>query len=152
MRSPKFSRNSWHRSLYRWTYWSNPEDISLCPYFWKVIGATLTYPFRLMSRTIPHSTKDKIETLGVVALLVTLFGFIAFLAWDWFTTGRWFPLATVIIAFSPRPLRRLYQMGSKRWHHVPTPPKPLKVKQPSLLSEFLKAKWRKVCPKVQWYD
>lgn len=162
----KANKKSIHARLYKFTYSSDLPD-NLCPYFWKLIAGILMFipnlilqlPIlifdffnNLFNEKSDNNCGDR-RTYGgsfyVCLLILFLYGS---------TTYYWFKamfnsysydeglanagmIVNVIIIFFI--LRYFYyKLKSSKEHE----------EQPSIILEFVKAKYHKYCPKIDWND
>lgn len=158
----KADRNSLHAKLYEFTYTSD-LPINLCPYFWKLVWATiifiLNFIIQLPALIINVFTKDSDDckerrSMGIaiyIALLI-IFGY-SIITFHWIkmmfqcysysqelaNIGLGFNLVIFIVSsfFFIK-----YLLGKRR--------KRIKEKRPNLVVEFVKGKYGKYCPKIDW--
>lgn len=147
--------------LYRWFYATNDLPDNLCPYFWKlVLMYVVLIPYSIISipaicveiydyRKDWMSYQDMAPTLvkplasilfyGVLMLLGTmlypLFGDEAELLQIAYVLWAIVFIVLCIIGYN--------------WYEYKQP-KPKKEKSPSIVVEFVKAKYNKYCPKIDW--
>ena len=172
----KLSRNSISAKLYRWFYATSNLPESLCPYFWKLIlmwvfilpYTAISVPSILMDLKEP-SDKTTGERAGVgVIMWFIIFMLVCMLSWaglifdEPVNNSLWFHMLAagfigwgVTIIFSVAGLFKWTKEklenrhikydedGYRIWD-------PVKEKQPSIIKEFVKAKYHKYCPKIDW--
>lgn len=170
--------NSYTAKIYRWFYATNSMPQSLCPYFWKLVMMwVFILPYTILSLPqILMDAKDGFaderttgERAGVGFILWFLLGLLlCMLSWFglffaapvkdtlWFhALGAGFMgwAATIIIGTI-----QLFKWSKEKWenrhvkydengYRIWTKPQP---KQPSIIVEFVKAKYNKYCPKIDW--
>ena len=153
------SKNSWHYRLLKFSYgnWGIPKN--LCPYFWKLvvtIFATIIFSvFNIWGHKI---IKDKSIDEGfisftnfvvgslcwVVCLILFVMGAVFFTTDQKLKeTGYCLWIITIFVGVSLGSMTLYDYIKSKRTH---------KIKPPSLVKEFLKAKKNKYCPKIDFKD
>ena len=172
----KLSRNSISAKLYRWFYATSNLPESLCPYFWKLVlmwvfilpYTVISIPSMLMDLKEP-SDKNTGEKAGVGLIMwFIIFMLVCMISWAglifaepaknslWFhMLGIGFMGWVVAIVFgtvglfkwSKEKLENRHvkydEDGYRIWE-------PVKEKQPSIIKEFVKAKYNKYCPKIDW--
>jgi len=172
----KLSRNSISAKLYRWFYATSNLPESLCPYFWKLVlmwvfvlpYTVISIPSMLMDLKEP-SDKTTGERVGVGLIMwFIIFMLVCMLSWAGLIFAEptdnsfWFHmLATgfigwgIAIVFGAAGLFKWTKEklenrhikydedGYRIWE-------PVKEKQPSIIKEFVKAKYNKYCPKIDW--
>jgi len=147
----------WHMRLVTWTYGANYffsygklRQINLCPYFWSVVLAVVTAPFVAMYRAFPKPTLSiSGQTITFIALVI----YAALFTWDvsrqdWYSAG--FIVAMTVFLLAGKRLFKLVDsihIGKRRRREHK-----LKVHEPNLMIEYLKAKKSKYCPvlNVEW--
>ena len=172
----KLNINSVSARLYRWFYATTQMPQSLCPYFWKLVlmwvfilpYTILSLPCILMDLKDPdHKTTG--ERAGVGLIMWFIVGMITcMLSWIglFFVTPTkdsvffnmvgvgligW--LAAIIFGGIA-----LFKWAKEKWenryvrydefgYRIWLKPKE---KQPSIITEFVKAKYNKYCPKIDW--
>jgi hypothetical protein len=168
--------NSLSAQLYRWFYSMSQMPQSLCPYFWKLAlmwlvifpYAVLSIPVMLMDRKDPeHRTTAERAGIGFVIyfILFMLFSMISWTGLLFAEPGKdtaWFHMLVaggcgwvVSIIFGSI---ALFKWSREKWEtrHVKYDKdgyriwEPIKEKQPSIITEFVKAKYNKYCPKIDW--
>lgn len=173
----KLHANSLTAQLYRWFYATSTMPESLCPYFWKMILAwvflipytILSLPVILMDRKDPEkrSTGER-AGIGFIIWFI-LFIVVCMLSW----VGLFFVdppkdslymniIVTGFIgwAFSIGiGVAQLIKFLKHKWEtrHIRYDEEgyriwePVKEKEPSIIKEFVKAKYNKYCPKIEWF-
>jgi ABC-type transport system involved in multi-copper enzyme maturation permease subunit len=158
--------------LYRWYYNINEymKDIdmpkSLCPYFWKLVWMWLTIIpltlFTLIFEIVNHFERenwgDKLKKsiigyalLGVLYVLYlpfTLFWHTYHNGSEWITFIAlgcfiWFIIICCLIISG---ISKLYKFIKV----LQTPTTTNKNEEPNIVAEFIKAKYNKYCPKIDW--
>lgn len=172
----KLNINSISARAYRWFYATAKMPESLCPYFWKlVLMWVFILPYTILSLpVIAMDFKDPEnrttgERAGVGFIIWFILGMIAcMLSWVglfWVTPikdsaflhmltagGIGWLISIVIGAIE------LFKWAKEKWenrhvrydkdgYRIWTPVEP---KQPSIIVEFVKAKYNKYCPKIDW--
>jgi apolipoprotein N-acyltransferase len=172
----KLNLNSVSARLYRWFYATSQMPQSLCPYFWKLVLMWIfILPYTILSLpTILTDSRDfDDKTTGERALMGAIYYFIlgmviCMLSWVglFFTSPTkdtpWMHMLVAggvgwcvaigggsIALFKElkerREARRIkYDADGYRIWEEP------KEKQPSIVVEFVKAKYNKYCPKIDW--
>lgn len=172
----KLNINSVGAKLYRWFYATSQMPQTLCPYFWKLIlmwtfiipYTILSLPVILMDSKDPESRTTG-ERAGIGFIIWFILGMIVcMLSWVglfWVTPikdsafmhmliagGIGWMFAIVIGAI------QLFKWSKEKWenrnvkydehgYRIWTPVEP---KQDSILVSFVKAKYNKYCPKIDW--
>lgn len=153
--------SSWHSRLYTFTY-SKMLPQSLCPYFWKLVLAmvlfiplTILYLPLIILRLVfefnyfRYPTYFKGKDLRFMWLSNAI-------CWDliWIIRGfihkEWKVLlflfvAILIVTFVVIVTANLFEPKPKKI-------KPKKEKEPGILTEFIKAKYNRYCPKIYWQN
>jgi hypothetical protein len=168
--------NSKTAQLYRWFYSTAKMPQSLCPYFWKlaimwlVIApyTILSLPVILMDRKDPdHRTTG--ERAGVGFILWFILGMlISMLSWVglFFATPTkdgiwWHAIGVGLMGWCAAFVFgciALFKWSKEKWEnrHVKYDEdgyriwEPVKEKESSIITEFVKAKYNKYCPKIDW--
>lgn len=164
--------------LYRWFYATNSMPQSLCPYFWKlIIMWFFILPYTILSLPIilidlrMEEERSTWERAGVgftfwfmlVILICTLSLFGLFFAepvkdslWYFMLAPGFMGLvASIVIG-----LIALFKWAREKWEnrHIKYDTngrriwERVKEKEPSIIVEFVKAKYNKYCPKIDWID
>lgn len=157
----KASTKSLHTLLYKFTYKSK-LPINLCPYFWKLVWAIIVFIPNLILQLpiVIYSLFDKtiIDTPGenrsrglfIYLFIIMLFGYL-------YITYHWIKamfkcysyndhivfmgiVINCIIAFGALVLYITYRFKNRSKKDV----------DPSIIGEFIKAKYGKYCPKIDW--
>jgi hypothetical protein len=172
----KLNINSTSAQLYRWFYSTTQMPQSLCPYFWKLVlmwvfilpYTILSLPVILMDLKDPERRTTG-ERAGVGFIMYFMLGMlICMLSWigaffaEPVKDGVWFHMLLagalgwiVVIVFGGI---EFYKWAKEKWenrnvkydedgYRIWTKPEP---KQPSIIAEFVKAKYNKYCPKIDW--
>lgn len=172
----KLNINSVSARLYRWFYATAKMPQSLCPYFWKLVlmwvfilpYTILSLPVILMDLKDPDSRTTG-ERPGIGAIIWFILGMtICMLSWlglffvlptkdsiymHMLTAGGIGWLFTIVIGGIA-----LFKWAKEKWenrnvkydengYRIWTRPEP---KQDSILVSFVKAKYNKYCPKIDW--
>lgn len=172
----KLNINSISARLYRWFYTTQQMPESLCPYFWKLVlmwvfivpYTIISLPVILMDQKEPErrSTGER-AGMGFIIYFI-LFMLITMLSWiglffvtpvkdspymNILVTGGigWF--FSIVIggiegykALKDWNYRRKIKYNEDGYRIWDEP----KEKQPSIIAEFVKAKYNKYCPKIDW--
>ena len=151
--------------FYRWFYNTKNMPLSLCPYFWQLVWmwvillplTILTLPTFLMSRG-----EEDVTWISRIGVSIVMYCFLLFMVTmvlaiiDYFFTN--FAEGTT--------LYELAQIGVFFWFWVVLflfflflgylskkinkGKKTLKEDRPSIVLEFIKAKYNKICPRLDW--
>lgn len=172
----KLNINSTTAKLYRWFYSTSQMPQSLCPYFWKLILMWIfIVPYTIMCLpTILLDLKDPDlrttgERIGVGFILWFIIGMlISMLSWIglffaepvkdsvWFfalTAGfiGWGAAFVIGCVALFKWCKEMWENRNVRYdehgYRIWTKPEP---KQSSIIIEFIKAKYNKYCPKIDW--
>jgi hypothetical protein len=172
------SKNSNVARLYRWFYATRTMPNSLCPYFWKlVLMWILIIPYTILA--LPYIfTMGKLDPIGnsfgekpgsgiVLWLMIYLFSVMVFslsLFWYSFPEGTYFSsmqilgillwmLGLAVLLYNgiiwaiekyKRSKIKYDEDGYRIWEHAE--------EKPSIIIEFIKAKYNKYCPKINWNE
>jgi cytochrome c oxidase assembly factor CtaG len=166
------SKNTWHAKIYKFIYeGSNGIRFpnSLCPYFWKVVVATMLAPIffilGLPVYTAMLVTKNNRDTWNLAIVTEVIMGIIAYII-----SYVIFAMTTaVIIQLSSGIYNEywfgVYTLGCLLWISAGIVllvigikylikrvsfNKEYTEKEPNILKEFIKAKYNKYCPKIDW--
>ncbi len=169
--------NSFSSKLYRWFYGTNKMPNNLCPYFWKLIIAfvlaipifVLTLPFEIAQlfakKTLEDFDKTPIHIRLFISVLTVLFlicvaavlapislffGYVpekGTLIQDLFILGTF--IWILVLFFGSI---KLFDYLKDRYSSNSGNRKRNKVKGDNILIEFVKAKYNKYCPKIEWVD
>lgn len=172
----QLSNESTTASLYRWYYATKNMPQSLCPYFWKVVIMYLTIiPYTLLSLPYMVLNKDNSSSswgekpasgtfmwiaIGLILSMlwsITIF-FVGFYPNKTFAQFAqnvgimvWAVAIVCSIVFGCRWLIKKYKQSKIKYdakgYRIWEEPK---VKDPSLIVEFVKASYNKYCPKIDW--
>lgn len=125
----KIKKSSWHYRLHKkMTGGFAPEYRSICSYFWGTVFMSC-----IAFVVIPM--------IAAFAALLALTPFIYFFTGD----PGIIPLA---IIFGSLEIILLLLFGYRRWSNNRAP----KIKEPSLVVEFIKAKKSKICPLIEYVE
>lgn len=171
----QFSKNSWHYQFYLFAYgsrdvngWRRPFPTNLCPYFWKLVLAFLLMPIflplvapMLILDSVIEDEDENLKEQGVISILVAggilawivifiIFCLLScFFIWSPIEKGFWNTIRTVgytfwglgILVGGYYGVRALFQRIRK---------KNPKQHSDSLIGSFIKAKYNKYCPQINW--
>lgn len=166
----KLSKNSWHHWLYEHTY-QNRVPKNLCPYFWGLVAAcvmfiplTIWYGIYMVCFLIADKKDFEYptyleETFGI-ALVFNIMGGLVFCMTDMFWRLHTKHSEDVIFILGGVGWGILVIIGivllvnyiGNRKSNKPTKYNPPKEREPSILAEFIKAKYNKMCPFIEWKD
>lgn len=163
-------KKSWHSTVYKLTYGYKADfPTNLCPYFWQLLFALvlsltvglLLLPFYLGDRLFKGKDyKEGYFRNANIGKAIVIYLFVG----ELFTM-----IAIFFIGFNfDNPIVGFGVMGwivaliagiiiFKKWLDDNKKPvqyhyKPPKEKKPSILVEFIKAKYNRYCPKITWRD
>jgi hypothetical protein len=172
----KLNINSLSARLYRWFYATSQMPQSLCPYFWKLVlmwafilpYSIISLPIILMDRKDPERrTIGERAGMGFIVWFI-LFMLCCMLSWVgliWKTPEKdTFFVFTITLGFIGWVIAifvggiELFKRSKEKWenrhikydehgYRIWTSPKP---KQDSIIVAFVKAKYNKYCPKIDW--
>jgi glucan phosphoethanolaminetransferase (alkaline phosphatase superfamily) len=172
----KLNINSKTAQLYRWFYGTSRMPESLCPYFWKlalmwffiVPYTILSLPVILMDLKDPeHRTTGERAGFGFIIWFI-LFMLICMLSWigvffaEPVKDSVWMYILSIgllgwvaAIIFGGI---ALFKWSKEKWEnrHIKYDSDGYRIwdepieKQPSIITEFVKAKYNKYCPKIDW--
>ena len=172
----KLNINSVSARLYRWFYSTAQMPQSLCPYFWKLVlmwvfivpYTIISLPCILMDLKDPdHKTTGERAGVGIILWFI-LFMLISMLSWFglFFATPTkdsiwWHAIGAGLIGWGVAFVFgcvALFKWSKEKWdnrrikydedgYRIWEEPKE---KQPSIITEFIKAKYNKYCPKIDW--
>ncbi len=164
--------------LYRWFYATNSMPQSLCPYFWKlIIMWFFILPYSILSLPIilidlrMEEERSTWERAGVGFIIWFILAMIICML-SWFglffakpeKDGIWsFMLVAGFIGWGASivlGIVALFKWTREKWEnrHVKYDSngrriwERVKEKEPSIIVEFVKAKYNKYCPKIDWID
>ena len=176
----KLNYDSYLSRLYRWFYLTDNMPWNLCPYFWKlVIMFVLILPTLVVALPvilIETIKKEKFDSyserfgLSIVAY-VAIFILISLGAascWHWFTyekdtfihfcaqfgvmlalmgslVGTYYLFVWVVNSIKDKILYTKNEEGRKVYRERREP-------RPNIIVEFVKAKYEKNCPRVEWFN
>ena len=159
----KLSTNSLSAKLYRWFYNQNKMPNNLCPYFWKlVIMYILIIPYFII--TLPSQILYKFEkndiqiNLGyslvlyfIIFLIVCIASVPILLLFDLNPNEFWKNIFgygvlswVVLIVFG------IYHGFKYLLRYLKQNPNETQKENSNILVEFVKAKYNKYCPKINW--
>ena len=178
----KLNQNSISSKLYRWFYGTKELPTNLCPYFWKLVLAWLVLvPYSLVCLPVilteiynkkysytDNSTGKRIGLSAIIYIMIffilcmitTISWFFILLEKDSFygfmgTIGGLLWVTSIVIgiiegakALKERNQRRKIkydERGNRIWDES-------KEEKTYLVVEFVKAKYNKYCPKIDWVD
>jgi len=160
----KSTKNSWHAKLYLFSYDSKLPD-NLCPYFWKVILGAILFVPRLIFR-LPYYGMEKIgvSSYEPVKRDQTSLGFMGWVICDLLFLLMYITYHLIkamfgaysynsdaanlgILIYSGMVCVVLYiKINSYRKRYSETK------SEPGLIKSFIKAKYNKLCPRIEWTD
>lgn len=176
----KLNYDSYLSRLYRWFYLADTMPNNLCPYFWKlVIMLILILPTAIISLPvilIEILKKEEFTTYGerfglsfiAYVLIIALISLGAAACWPWFTYEKesFFDfcahLGTMMFVFGF--VYGIYSLlkwifNSIRDRIVYTTNnegrkvyRPSREPRPNIIIEFIKAKYEKNCPRLEWFN
>lgn len=159
----KINYNSLNARLYRWFYCTNNMPDNLCPYFWKLALSVLLFipafvlrlPVTIINLTSYEEPDNKLGTcIGVsfamwfVVLFVGhfIYGNIHLIKY-WMQTYSYDSYAAtvtgVVDSLIVLVLIFYYRTRKKRVYRE---------QKPSIIGEFIRAKYGKYCPKITWEE
>lgn len=168
----ELSKKTWHAKLYCLTYGIGTLPNNLCPYFWKIVIAMLLFvpltifflPRIVFNKLVNRFTHDDdvsddgylsvqiFIAIGVNVLLFVLFC----MAYMWFIPafinkdlklhpiwvfGSLGYILTLIVTILIFQVRRKEKRTEKQVYKKP---------EPNIFIEFVKAKYNRYCPKIDW--
>ncbi len=172
----KLNVNSTSAKLYRWFYATRVMPQNLCPYFWKLVlmwvfilpYTILSLPVILMDLKDPDQrTTGERAGMGVIiwfglGMLISMLSWIGLFFFEPVKDSVWFDMLitglvgwvlSIVIgalegykALKDWNYKRKIKYTEKGYRIWDEP----KEKQPSILIEFVKAKYNKYCPKIDW--
>lgn len=165
----KLSKTSWHYWLFNLSY-EKEIPTNLCPYFWLLVWAVICAPFNfiwnlpitIIDKAVRIFDKDgwidwdgekyfgglfKFST-AINLILCFLVGMVGI----WITPSNGFMLvfgsvgylilAILLIVFVVQTAKKLNKSKSKMYK--------LEEGKPNIITEFIKAKYNRYCPKIEW--
>ena len=156
----ELSKNSWHVWVYKMTYGYYKLPHNLCPYFWKLLLALITFPVNavwtgpayIKSFSLNQKWyKDGFWGGGNYAkgfAFNIILSVITSMVLMWFRDNEAI-IAAGIVGYTVVGFILLcigVNKYSKKY------PKKEKVKKPNVFIEFIKATYRKNCPMLMWKD
>ena len=175
----KLSKHTFSSKIYRYFYCTNNLPQNLCPYFWKLfLSIFLIIPlsiFRIPAgllgeykEILTSNYEENLlkSSLGIsLGVWIFIFLFLCVLSsiqffWMPFTDDTFIGfcgifglviLFVLFIAFLVWLIKSIkFFMYKKR--NIKRKMKPDKVKPVNLITEFIKAKYHKYCPRIEWVD
>lgn len=165
----KLKFNSPIAKLYRWYYIKEEMPESLCPYFWKlVLMWVLIVPYIIFSLPmIIFKKSDSVDscidrcTSGVLLWVFIFFTLDAIFSisvfWHLYpdgtllgvlqTLGLVFLVVYIVVIIA---CFIFYIIEKHDYSYKKPPVKTKKEKRPSIIVEFIKAKYNKYCPRIEW--
>lgn len=164
----KLSKTSWHYKLFSLTYEKDVPN-NLCPYFWMLAFSILCFPFNFIWN-LPVTLIDKLSrlfggtdgfidwdsekyfgdlfkiSLAINFCVCCLIGMVGI--WINYKNGYNLTFGTIGYIL----LVSLLSYFAHEWYKdnfrkiAPTYKKP----KPNLIAEFIKAKYNRYCPKIEW--
>lgn len=164
----KASIKSIHAKLYHFTYWHELPS-NLCPYFWKLVWATIIFIPNLIIQ-IPslvvmifnknhgmYDCSERREVSGVIYFGLLILFIYVFASIHWFKAMFDFYSYDQVLANVGWIFNFIIAIGVCVWIIKEKKPfrKNIKIgireeKKPSIIIEFIKAKYNKYCPKIDW--
>ena len=170
------NQNSTSAKSYRWFYATQQMPESLCPYFWKLVlmwvfivpYTILSLPIILMDRKDPeHRTTVERAGTGVIiwfclGMLISMLSWVGLFFFEPVKDSTWLHMLVIgvigwgfsIVIGALEGYKALKEWNYRRkikynkdGYRIWNEPKE---KQPSILIEFVKAKYNKYCPKIDW--
>lgn len=157
----KANTNSWHSKLYSLTYSKRLPD-NLCPYFWKLIIAIIVFIPNIIIQfpcfIIPYFKEDDCKEKRIIGfcsyfILLTVSSIIylnynlvkaIFNCYSYSSE-----LANITAVFE---VVILLAIGTILGSNYYSDHRVYKEKTPNILTEFIKAKYGKYCPKIEWIN
>jgi hypothetical protein len=168
--------NSRTAKLYRWFYANSKMPQSLCPYFWKLVlmwffilpYTILSLPIILMDRKDPENrTTGERAGMGfivwfILGMLICMISWIGIFFFEPVKDSAWLHMLvaggigwvfSIVIGGI-----QLFKWSKEKWENRNVKYdkdgyriwEPIKQKEPSIITEFVKAKYNKYCPKIDW--
>jgi hypothetical protein len=173
----QLNHNSFSAKLYRWFYGVDSMPGNLCPYFWKlVIAYMMALP--LFVSTLPYEiiyfksreNDEKISNRIFVSFIICLFFWAAFCLLSVFSlifgyrpvheSGMYYSIGTGILGWliiipivSYHGIKYLIQKAKEPKRIYDEEGRLViqgKRTKPNIVVEFVKAKYNKYCPKIEW--
>lgn len=143
----KIKKNSWHARFYGWAN-NGQYPKSLCSYFWNIIGAIFLFPLWIIPHAAnPDNNLDKKIAEGGTGLLLMFSNFFVgmiLLAPSLGTEVWWIWLVANIVVPTVGFCAFLIIAGVCGLLDM--------VSGPNLVSNYIKAKKRKICPLIEFVD
>jgi hypothetical protein len=173
----KLNLNSTSAKLYRWLYVKEEMPQNLCPYFWKLVlmwvfiipYTIISLPSILMNSVNRDTHQSSGERFGVgiilwfiIGMLISMLSWIGVFFFEPVKDTIWMHMLVIgfigwgfSIVFSAI---ALFKWSKEKWQnrHVKYDEngwriwEPVKEKESSIFVEFVKAKYKKYCPKIDW--
>ena len=176
----KLNYDSYLSRLYRWFYLTDNMPNNLCPYFWKLVimlililpTAIISLPIILIETIKKEEFTTYSERFGLsfiaYVLIIALISIGAAACWPWFTYsknsfldncahlgvmmfvfgfayGIYSLLKWIFNSISDRITYTTNDEGRKVYRERREP-------RPNIIVEFIKAKYEKNCPRVEWFN
>lgn len=178
----KLTKNSFNSKLYRWFYCTNELPISLCPYFWKLLMAwvllipvvVITLPVTLGEiRSLKQSNYEKynLSMRFGMSFLIYLIIFLVFVLLTplslFFTTVEynsvlgsfvvggvmgWVLIICCSIGWVYGKVRDHIRNKKRNAQWDNDGKRIIRGKRPNIIIEFIKAKYNRYCPKIEWIE
>lgn len=165
----KFSKTSWHYRLFNKTY-ERGVPTNLCPYFWLLLLAIICFPFNFvwnLPAIISHLiskifSKDGFEAwadekyFGTCFLMSVVINFAVLCVvgmigvWFHYNNTLFFVFGGIgyLIIFGI--ICHFLKLWLEERRKKTDTPYQYKEPKPSILVEFVKAKYKRYCPKIEW--
>lgn len=172
----KLNINSTSAQLYRWFYVTTQMPQSLCPYFWKlVLMWVFILPYTILSLPVilmdlkdpePRTTGERAGTgfftWFIIGMLICMLSWIGAFFAEPVKDSVWYHMLiagalcwVAVIVFGGI---EFFKWAKRKWEyrHVKYDKNGYRIweepkeKQPSIIAEFVKAKYNKYCPKIDW--
>ena len=175
----ELNRNSISARVYRNFYDTSHMPESLCPYFWKLVAAwpitilflPLLIPFWIVDKFNENSDRMPFPAQAFIGLLMYVAAFSVFCVgvtissiwithyqgthwYDWYLTG-WVGIfvalvGSIVFLISKLKERRRQKRMESRYDENGNYIHSYEEEKPNVLIEFIKAKYNKYCPKIDW--
>lgn len=158
----KADRNSLHAKLYEFTYTSDLPS-NLCPYFWKLVWATIifipNFIIQLPALIINLFRRESYDCSDFRALGIITYILLAVVYGYGMATFHWTKAMFNCYSYSSELANWgiglnagfiVITLGVLLVNHLVKPQKNKKEKKPSIIKEFVKAKYNRYCPKIDW--
>lgn len=162
----KLNPKSWYVWLYRSSYNLGTRELpnNLCPFFWKLVASIIMLPLSWIGHlfNIGDINCNAIDSGSGVSAFIVISGLVIAaqdnikhftfnLVFKYYALGI---LALVLIAIALGivagvmwVIGAIYEYIRDKWQNRPYT---YKEKQPSIITTFIKAKYNKYCPKIEW--